>query len=126
MTDIVMNLFIFFFISFSLIYTFNPAKISKIDVRLPKAFTATAMEGSEKVALAVTREGRFFINDEAVKRSELKPFIASRLKDNPELGVVLKVDGSAKFENVVTALDVLNDLDIRKVSVASVNNTRGQ
>lgn len=126
MTDIVMNLFIFFFISFSLIYTFNPTKASKIEVRLPRASTATAMEGSEKVVLAITREGKFFVNDDAVKSSELRPVILSRIKDNPDLSVLLKVDANARFENVVRALDVLNDLDIRKISVASVKNTRGQ
>ena len=39
MTDIVMNMFIFFFITFSLLYTFNPQQESKIKVNLPKGMT---------------------------------------------------------------------------------------
>ena len=125
MTDIVMNMFIFFFISFSLIYTFNPVKVSKIEVRLPKASTAVALEGAEKVVLTVTKEGRYFINEEAVKSSAIKTELAARLKENPELSVVLKVDGFAKFNNVVKALDIINELNIQKVSVAAIKNGEG-
>jgi len=125
MTDIVMNMFIFFFISFSLIYTFNPTKILKIDVKLPKASTAVALEGSEKVLLTVTEEGLYFINEEKVKGSDVKAALDARLKENPGLSVVLKVDGSAKFNNVVKALDVINELNIQKVSVAAIKNDEG-
>ena len=125
MTDIVMNMFIFFFISFSLIYTFNPTKILKIDVKLPKASTAVALEGSEKVLLTVTKEGLYFINEEKVKGSDVKAALDARLKENPGLSVVLKVDGSAKFNNVVKALDVINELNIQKVSVAAIKNDEG-
>ena len=126
MTDIVMNLFIFFFISFSLIYTFSPAKISKIEVKLPRASTAAAMDGSEKVVLAVTKEGRYFINEDVVKSSDIKAALESRLGEKPGLGVVLKVDGFAEFNNVVRALDILNELKIQKISIATVKNVRGQ
>lgn len=125
MTDIVMNMFIFFFISFSLIYTFNPVKVSRIVVKLPKANTAVALEGSEKVMLTVTRDGRYFINDESIRSSGLRPALEARLKENASLSVVLKVDGSARFSGVVRALDVLNELNIQKVSVSAVKNDEG-
>ena len=121
MTDIVMNMFIFFFISFSLIYTFNPAKMSKIEIKLPKASTAVALEGSEKLLLTVTKDGRYYINEEKVKGNEIKKALELKLKENPGLSVVMKVDGSAKFTSVVRVLDIINELDIRKVSVAAVN-----
>jgi len=122
MTDIVMNMFIFFFISFSLIYTFNPVKASKIEVKLPKASTAVALEGSEKVTLAITKDGDYFINDDKIKGSDIKAALEAKLKENNGIGVVLKVDGRARFNDVVKALDVINELNIRKVSVAAVKN----
>lgn len=126
MTDIVMNMFIFFFISFSLIYTLNPSRMSKIDVKLPKAFTARALEGSEKVLLSITKEGRYFINRDEIKVSALKSALESKLKEDSGLGVILRVDSSAKFDNVVKALDAVNELNIRKVSVAAVKNYEGE
>jgi biopolymer transport protein ExbD len=126
MTDIVMNMFIFFFISFSLIYTFNPDRISKIEVNLPKAESAVALEGSEKVVLAVTAKGAYFLNDESVKSSDLKKALKKKLSGNPDMSLILKVDGAAKFDQVARALDVINELNISKVSVAAVRGESAQ
>ncbi len=125
MTDIVMNMFIFFFISFSLIYTFNPVKMSKIEVKLPRASSAVALEEYERLIFAITKEGSYFINEEEVKGSDIKTVLEAKLKENSALSVVLKVDGSAKFDNVVKALDIINELNIQKISIASVKNDEG-
>ena len=120
MTDIVMNLFIFFFISFSLIYTFSPARVSRIEVNLPKASSAVALEGSEKVILAITDKGEYFINDDAVKGADLDIVLQKRLSENPEMSLLLKVDGAARFDKVAKALDIIHELNISRVSVAAV------
>lgn len=120
MTDIVLNMFIFFFISFSLIYTFGQSKISKIDVKLPKASSAVAPGGSEKTVLTITKSGGYFINDERIRKEYLKYNLQSKLKANPDLGIILKVDSSARFDGVVAALDIINELNIQRVSIASV------
>jgi len=120
MTDIVMNMFIFFFISFSLLYTFNVVKPSKIKINMPKASSAVALEGSEKTILTIKRSGEYFINDEMIKVSNLKGVLEEKLKEDHDMAVLLKVDAMARFEFVVKALDAINDLDIKKVSVAAV------
>ena len=120
MTDIVMNMFIFFFISFSLIYTLNPARISKIEVNLPKASSAVALEGSEKIVLAITDKGEYFMNEDSVKGPDLKDVLKKRLSDNPDMSLILKVDGNAKFDKVAKALDIIHELNISRVSVAAV------
>jgi len=119
MTDIVMTIFIFFFISFSLLYTFNPEKISKIDVKLPGASSAVSLEGSEKIIIAITEKGEYFINDEPVSRSDIKDTLGRKMKEDPGLAVLLKVDKNARFDNVASALDIINELHIEKVSVAT-------
>src|SRR3989338_10704023 len=107
MTDIVLNMFIFFFISFSLLYTFNPVRMSKIDVRLPKASSAISLEGSKReIILSITKKGEFFIDDDRIVNKELKKELQIRLKDNPSLAILLKVDSASKFDSVVKALDV--------------------
>ncbi len=47
------------------------------------------------------------------------------MKENAALSVVLKVDGSARFNNVVKALDIINELNIQKIGIASVRNGEG-
>lgn len=120
MTDIVMNMFIFFFISFSLIYTFSPTRISKIEVSLPKASSAVSLEGSEKTVLAINKKGEYFINDERIKDADLKNALRAKIRDNPSLSILLKVDRESKFDDVARALDAIHELDIQRVSVASV------
>ena len=120
MTDIVMNMFIFFFISFSLIYTFNPSKMSKIDVRLPKTSSAVKLEGSEKAILSITRSGEYYLGDERIAPKALKDALRTKLKNDPAFSLLLNVDASAKFGSVSAALDVINELGIQKVSVASL------
>ena len=120
MTDIVMNMFIFFFISFSILYTFNPARVSKVDVKLPKASSAVSLEGSEKTSLAITKDGEYLINDEKKDAKSLKECLASLAKDDPSMGLLLKVDSRTKFSNVVSVLDMINELHIERVSVAAI------
>ena len=122
MTDIVLNMFIFFFISFSLLYTFSPTRISKIDVKLPKAKSAVSLEGRERTVLAITKEGEFFIDDDRHNIKDLKKSLAGKLKDNPGMSLVLKVDSLTKFDNVAKALDVINELEIHKVSIAAIRD----
>ncbi|MBI5144466.1 MAG: biopolymer transporter ExbD [Candidatus Omnitrophica bacterium] len=120
MTDIVLNMFIFFFISFSLLYTFNPSRVSKIDVKLPKASSAISLKGSGKTILAITKEGEFFIDDERIAPDDFKKVLQLKLKDDPGLSLLLKVDSAARFDNVVRALDAINELNIQKVSIAAM------
>lgn len=120
MTDIVLNMFIFFFISFSLLYTFNPNKPSKIDVRLPRASSAISIEGSEKAVITVNKRGEYFINDDRVDPAKLTKTLEAKLKENPSLGVILKIDNMARFDSVVKVLDTVNALNIQKVSILAV------
>ncbi|MCX5667647.1 MAG: biopolymer transporter ExbD [Candidatus Omnitrophica bacterium] len=120
MTDIVMNMFIFFFISFSILYTFNPTRVSKVDVKLPKASSAVSLEGSEKTILAITKDGEYMINDEKKDARELKEYLALLVKDDPLMSLFLKVDSRTKFSNVVRVLDIINELHIERVSVAAI------
>jgi biopolymer transport protein ExbD len=120
MTDIVMNMFIFFFISFSILYTFNPTRVSKVDVRLPKASSAISLEGSEKTILAITKDGEYMINDEKRDVKSLKEYLASLVKSDPSMSLLLKVDSRTKFSSVVRVLDMINELHIERVSVAAI------
>ncbi|MDD5583801.1 MAG: hypothetical protein PHV55_01915, partial [Candidatus Omnitrophica bacterium] len=49
MTDIVMNMFIFFFISFSLLYTFNADRLKKLGVNLPRAKNTNPLQNTQRV-----------------------------------------------------------------------------
>lgn len=118
MTDIVLNMFIFFFISFSLLYTLAPERLAKLEVNLPKASHATALTGTGNAVVTVAKDGSFSIEGERRDAPGLRRALSGALKDNPSLGVTVTVDAAAAFDHVAKALDIIQGLDIHKVSVA--------
>jgi len=120
MTDIVLNMFIFFFISFSILYTFNPNKMTKLEINLPKAQSAVQLKGEEKIIISISKSGAYFINEEKVAAKDLKDALKRSAKGQRDASVLLRVDNLAKFSDVARALDVINELNIKRVSVATV------
>ena len=76
MTDIVMNMFIFFFVSFSLLYTFNPHQESKIKVSLPKGMTMAQLKGDNPLVVTVTAKNEIYITNALVTERSLNERMA--------------------------------------------------
>ena len=120
MTDIVLNMFIFFFISFSLLYTFEPFRAQKLEVKLPKATNITAMEEGEQTTITLTNENVLYLDKELITTKELKEKISLKHKNNPRITVVLRADRLVRFKQVVSILDTLSGLGITRLNIAAV------
>jgi biopolymer transport protein ExbD len=119
MTDIVLNMFIFFFISFSLLYTFSPYRMQKLEVKLPQAASATPLKNVKQANVTITNEGLIYLFREQVTTKDLKEKIYLMHKDNPELSVVLRSDRLVRFKDVVRVLDILSELGITNLNIAA-------
>jgi len=119
MTDIVLNMFIFFFISFSLLYTFSPYRMQKLEVKLPEAASATPLKNVKQANITITNEGLIYLFREQVTTKDLKEKIYLLHKDNPELSVVLRSDRLVRFKDVVRVLDILSELGIANLNIAA-------
>jgi biopolymer transport protein ExbD len=120
MTDIVLNMFIFFFISFSLLYTFNPARVQKLDIKLPKASNISVIENLNQVNITLSNEGIIYLDTELVTLRELKTKVYEKHKNNPALIVILRADKLARFKDIVSVLDTLTELGITNLNIAAV------
>jgi biopolymer transport protein ExbD len=118
MTDIVMNMFIFFFVSFSLLYTFNPQQESKIKVTLPRGMTMAQMKGDNPLVVTVTAKNEIFIANTLVSERALNDRMAGYAKDFKEKGVIVKADRQASVDFFVKVLDAAKLAGISKVSVS--------
>ena len=87
MTDIVLNMFIFFFISFSLLYTFNPHRVQRIEVKLPRATNISPLDESKQINITISAEGLTYVDGEYITASELKEKISAKYKNNPYLAL---------------------------------------
>lgn len=124
MTDIIMNMFIFFFISFSLLYTFSPERIQKLDIKLPEAANTAPLEDKDQVNVVLTGGGEIYLDKERMSMTGLKDALSARRNDNPRLNVTLRADKSVRFKQIVGVIDMLTELKISRLSIAAVNGQK--
>jgi len=118
MTDIVMNLFIFFFISFSLLYTFNPSKESKIEVRLPEGAVTAEPPAKGPLVVTVTAKNEIFIGNARIAPAQLAADLAARSKDDKAAGVLVRADKAAAVDYLVQVLNAAKRAGVAKLGVA--------
>jgi len=120
MTDIVLNMFIFFFISFSLLYTFSPTRAQKIDVKLPQATNIKPLGDAEQIDITLTEDGPIYLNQDIVSIKSLASKLKEKKDANPQLSIVIRSDRLVPFKSIVKVLDIASGLGIPKVSIAAV------
>jgi len=114
-TDVVLVLLIIFMITTPLIIQ------SSIKVNLPSAATATPMKNSAQVDITINNEGLVYLDKEFVTRKALKTKVAELYSSNSDLSVVLYSDRLVRFKDIVSVLDMLNELGIKNLNIAALN-----
>jgi len=118
MTDIVMNMFIFFFISFSLLYTFNPTKESKIEVKLPEGRVKSEGEGRGPLVVTVTSKNEIYIAGERISIERLDADLSARSEEDKQAGILVRADKAAAVEQLIKVLDAAKQAGVAKLGVA--------
>ncbi len=117
MSDIIMNLFIFFFISFSLLYTFNQHKQSDIKVNLPKG-TTDMDQFKGPVIVSITKDNVIFFNSEKIELKNLTAYLSKNIEKTMAEGLVIKSDKEASVDTLVKVLDTSKAAGISKLGIA--------
>jgi len=115
--DTLLQLFMFLLLGVSF------AAILKLN--LPEAKSAKMAEKNYKpqVDIGITREGPVYLDGKLVTRQELKEQIKIMHNNNPDLRVIVRSDRFARFQEVVNVLDLLNELGITKLNIATRTET---
>lgn len=112
--DVVFLLLIFFMVS----TTFE--KETRIEVELPEASAVTDKPAPEdKLEILIDPSGRYFVNDREVLNMEpatLKGAVTEAVAERGDLPVMIKADGQAPYQSVITAMDVLTRLGLTRMS----------
>ena len=117
-TDIIMNMFIFFFTSFSLVYTFNPTKESRIIVKLPQADIKAPVDQTEPIIISITSRNEIFLKSRQRTLTDLKKEIQSLIAFNKTRPVIVRADKSVVFDRVVQVLDVAKNAGVERLGIA--------
>lgn len=112
--DVVFLLLIFFMVS----TTFQ--RETRIEIELPEADSTEAQPApEEKLEIVIDRSGRYFLNEREVVDTEpatLRGAIDKVTGGDTDLPVMIRADGQAPYQSVVTAMDVLAQLGLNQMS----------
>lgn len=95
MIDMVFLLLIFFIVASQIV------KLDKEPVDIPAAAYAVVPENETgRYVITVNREGRMFVGtqQQPVTEDQLKEKVASELKQNEKLRILIRADGQTKYE----------------------------
>lgn len=112
MTDIVMNMFIFFFISFSLLYTFGPNNLQKLSISVPKVKNSSPLENEKRLKIYIRKDGVVYLEKNPLTMEELEQEMKTFLKSNEKISTLLYADKSTQFEKITRVFDLLSGLGI--------------
>ena len=114
--DVVLCLIIFFVVT----TTFDARSVLRLE--LPRADGKPNEAQSNALSVLVNADGRYFIQDREALRGDvdsLKRTIAEVAGPDRNRSVLLRADGRAQHQAVVTALDALGQLGFRHIAIAT-------
>jgi biopolymer transport protein ExbD len=118
LTDIIMNIFIFFFTAFSLVYTFNPARESSVVVKLPQADIKAPVDQKEPIVVTINSRNEVFLNNKTKTLRDLKNELQSFMASSKNRPVIVRADKSVVFDRVVQVLDVAKNAGVDRLGIA--------
>jgi biopolymer transport protein ExbD len=111
--DLVFVLLVIFIIT-------TPQMMNNLEMTLPSAKPPPPSNEKPKITkVNVAADGQITLNDQKVTVPELKAGLQQLKAADPDLKVVVNGDDNADYQNMVSVLDTLQQLDITKVGLAT-------
>jgi biopolymer transport protein ExbD len=110
----VMTFLIVFFMLFTTFRT-NPAGL---DIKLPRAETATAHKTSTTV-VTIDKAGNVYLGDKRTSLDNLKITINQRIQKNPSEIVVIRADNSTSYQKLVDVMDIARLAGAARLALAA-------
>lgn len=113
--DLVFVLLVIFIIT-------TPQLVNNLEMFLPSSKPPPPTPGAPKPninRIVVDPGGKTYLNDTLVTPVTLKESLQRLKTSDPELGIVVKASDDADYQHVVNVLDVIQQLEITKVGLAT-------
>ncbi len=113
--DVVFLLLIFFMVS----TTFDTT--SQLKIRLPEASEREQQSPPRQISLLINADGRFFVNSRELVNSKSATLKAAleRTMGGEKLPILIQSDAGSPVQSLVTAMDVVGQLGLVQVSIAT-------
>jgi biopolymer transport protein ExbD len=116
--DIMFFLMLFFLIASTMI---TPGIIK---LALPEADHTQSMDKQPKeVAISITKDLKYYINNNQVPFSRIEPELLKMKKENSEIYAIVRTDNSIAVQSLVDVLQLGNNVGIKMVLAATRKET---
>ena len=119
--DVVLILVIFFMLS----STFSSE--NRLHIRLPQAAnTPSSAPPPETLVISLTQQGTYELNGRELINASPETLRAALIKETGaerKRRVILRADGRATHQSVITAMDVLGRMGFQEIGIATVKDT---
>ena len=117
-TDIILNMFIFFFTAFSLVYTFNPQRESNLAIKLPQADVKSPVDQTSPIVISINSRNEVFLNSRPKTLGDLRSELQSLIAFDKNRAVIVRADKRVVFDRVVQVLDVTKNSGVERLGIA--------
>jgi len=91
--------------------------VNDLDLNLPSASKHEKEPPSKANYITVAEGGKLWMNKKEVDLAELQTTLVSLRMDDPDLNVIIRGDGKAKYKDVRAVLDVCQGANVIKVDL---------
>ena len=95
------------------------ASVQGIKVNLPKASNTPSLVKPRTKAITIRADGQIYLDAYPVTISELETRLRQYKAVDPDFPVVIKGDDKIYYQNVVTILDLLTELEITQLGLVT-------
>jgi len=108
---------IFFLLVFFMISTLSMTQFKGMPVNLPKAASGQQAP-AESAAVTIDKDGRLFLNQQAIDKTALSEALRRQLAKNAEMLVVINADDGVQHGQVVEVMDIARGANVAKMAIA--------
>ncbi|MGA2499602.1 MAG: biopolymer transporter ExbD [Tepidisphaeraceae bacterium] len=93
--------------------------VNDLDLKLPTASKHEKDPPRKANYITVEADGKIWINKKPVQIAEFQATLAGLRVDDPDLSVIVRADGKAKYRQVRAVLDACQQANVVKVDLAT-------
>lgn len=110
----VLTVLLFFFL-----VTMQFKQVSSLNITVPKVETAGENEIAEQIVIAVSPEGKLYLNDRPLRKEQLVDALQLAGELTPEKPVLLIADENVPLKNVTEVMDICRSNQLNKIRLQS-------
>ncbi len=109
-----------FLLIFFMIASLAMSRQQGMPVNLPRAEAAAPQTwGDRALVVTITREGKLYLNREAIRLHELRPAVEARLAAKPNTIVVINADEGLRHGAVMRVMDLVKQAGAQQMAIAT-------